>query len=132
MNIVAPTNCYLGYGHVGWNILYHSYLQGHNPTFFPIGNPNITYGTEAADCLNSTHYVAKDGGSSSAPTLVIWHEFGLLEKALGRGEKIGLSFFELSRLDRVRKINLNGMDINIQASHWGKEVLENNGIKTRI
>lgn len=132
MNLVAPINCLLGYGHVGWNILYHSFIGGANPTFFPIGKPNITYGDRAAECLNSTHYMAKEELDPKAPTLVVWHEFGLFEKALGQSTKIGLSFFELSALDKNRLNNLNSMDINIQASEWGANVLRHNGVKSEI
>lgn len=126
LNLVAPCNCFLGYGHVGWNILYHFYLMDRNSVnFFPIGQPAITNGQAANDCISYT--INKDF-NNNIPTLVVWHEFDLFTKALGKGAKFSLSFFEIDSLDKHRVKNLKSMDMNIQPSEWGKLVLKNHKI----
>lgn len=129
MNLVAPSNCYLGYGHVGWNILYHLH-KAIDVTFFPIGNVQVTSNVNATEVLQKTHYYSKDKFDPSSPTLVIWHEHGLFEKALGSAAKLGLSFFECNKLDKIRINNLSSMDINIQCSDWAVNVLDEYGIKS--
>lgn len=127
MNLVAPSNCYLGYGHVGWNILYNLY-KAIDVTFFPIGNLYVSTNVDVNKVMESTHHLYKDKYDKNDSTLVIWHEFGLFEKALGSGKKLGLSFFECNKLDRVRTTNLSSMDVNIQSSEWGVQVLADHGI----
>ena len=129
MNLVAPANSMLGYGHVGWNLLrfLHKKLD---ITFFPIGQIVPTSGQQ--EILNDTHYSTKDRLNKDTTTLVVWHEFALFEKALGSGKKIGLSFFELNKLDKLRQINLSSMDLNIQCSEWGANVLRSHGINNVV
>jgi len=57
-----------------------------------------------------------------APSLRIFHEFSLAE-FVGRGPRVGFSFFEINLLDDIRKHHINNVDEMIVCSEWAKQIL---------
>ena len=60
------------------------------------------------------------------PTIKLWHQFDLA--TIGRGKKIGYTFFELDRFNQVEMAHLNSMDEVWVATEWAKQVLAANGV----
>lgn len=116
----------LGYGHVAVNVIKALQENGHKPSLLPMGAPTLTID------FPDLNLVASREPRKGDDCLTIWHEYALIENAIGKGNYIGYPFFELNELDPNRKRNLNYMDKLVVASDWAKGVLLNNGIKIPI
>lgn len=117
----------LGYGHVAGNLTKAlDEISELDVSVIPISIPHITTKFDRFDTL------INKVPDRDTVCLSIWHEFALIENALGSGKQLAYPFFEVNELDDLRKRNLNYVDQIIVASKWGREVLENNGIHKPI
>lgn len=128
LNVYAPCNNLLGYGHVGLNLMKALYTCGVDISFFPIGGLHLT--TNDRNLVQ--HWINNQNNFDyNAPCLKIWHEHDLATK-VGNGKYYTLSFFELDTLNQRRCHHLNYSDHIITPSHWGKQILEKNNITRPI
>lgn len=126
LNLVAPIN-QLGYGVVGCNILRAAVEAGHTVSYWPIGNPNWDSDlTFVKNCMENAKTFDKD-----APSIRVWHQNDLAMFP-GGGERIGFPIFELNKFDDIERNHLESVDRLFVCSKWAKDVLEAEGITTRI
>lgn len=126
INMRAPLNTLLGYGHASWGILQELFKRG--PVgLYPIGQPHITSGDPRI--LKLCHELKYD---KSAPCLTIWHEFDLIPNFIGKGKHIAFPFFEINHFDKIRLKHLYAADHIIVASKWAREVIYENNISMSV
>lgn len=127
INIRCPLNTLLGYGAASWGIINELHNRNVDYTLFPIGNPYITSGDPS---ILEGHVKRLYNPLESC--LTIWHEHDLITNFLGKGKHVAYPFFELNKMDELRVRNLNAADAIIVASRWGKNILEENNIKSEL
>lgn len=119
----------LGYGKCGQNICKFLHKRGIKVNLFPIGGVELG-GEEDVPAfqqmLANQHTFAYD-----APSLCIWHENQLAE-SIGRGKRVGISFFERNKLDKVRVHHLNSLDLILSPSKWAENVMKESGVVAPI
>lgn len=115
INLSCPIN-QLSYGLVSVNILRHL----NNPSLFPIGpiQAEEKYHRYIGSALERAKLYDK-----TAPSLRIYHEFKL-DEFVGTGQRIGFSFFEINKLDKIRKHHINNVDKMLVSSKWAKEIID--------
>lgn len=128
INYAAPLN-QTGYGVAGYNILKALHFLNHNLTYFPIGTPSV-------DSKEDYDIVMKMINNQNtwdihSPYVKIWHQFDLADH-VGRGKYYAYPFFELDNFSEREKTHLSIPDGIFASSHWAKEVIENNGVKTQV
>jgi len=126
LNLVAPIN-QLGYGVVGLNVLKSAVEAGHTVSYFPIGNP--TWDSEISflgKCIENAKMFM-----SGAPSIRIWHQNDLAMFP-GCGERIGWPIFELNKFTQVERNHLESVDRLFVCSQWAKDVLQAEGIRTKV
>ena len=120
LNVMAPINS-LGYGVASKNTI--SFLDKlFDISLFTIGQPNFESQAE------SNHFSemlkrSRLSFDKEAPCLKIWHEFDMGIRA-GRGDLIAYSFFELNKMNDIKKYNLSQCDKVIVSSTWAKNIVE--------
>ena len=126
MNLKAPLNTLLGYGHAAWNLAKAIHESGEPVALFPIGQPHLTtYDNELCQNLINGRHLNFD---KSKPSLTIWHEYDLFD-CLHGNPSVAFPFFEIDEFDAIRKKSLDIPDLVLATSEWAKTVLEQNGIK---
>lgn len=128
LNVNCPING-TGYGITAKNIVFNL-SQNLEVSLFPIGNQVQIDSEEEKNivqkCLdNSNKYDRK------APCLKIWHQHDLASK-IGEGKYFVFPFFEIDKLTKKEVHQINSSDEVFTASHWGKNILENNGVNKPI
>jgi len=115
INISIPVNT-TSYGLASIQILQNLT----SPSLFPIGGrldaeeeyiPKIRESLKRAELYDP-----------NAPSLRIFHEFKL-DEFVGRGPKIGYSFFEVNKFGPVIKHQMNNVDRMFVNSEWGKQII---------
>jgi len=122
INLVAPINS-LGYGVVGFNVLKHLSIAGHNVALFPIGDAHFDGSVESKklieSAINNSHFYDR-----SAPSIRIWHQHQLDLFPCGNGLKVGWPIFELREFTDREKHQISSLDAVFVCSSWAKEVVE--------
>ena len=126
VNLVAPIN-HLGYGVVGYNVLKALLASGADVSLFPIGEPDWV-GDETSNAMIKNAIVKSQLYSNDAPSIRIWHQFGL-DMFPGNGPRIGWPIFELDKFDDREKLHLSSVDALFVCSQWAKDVIRQNGIE---
>jgi glycosyltransferase involved in cell wall biosynthesis len=123
LNLNAPINS-LGYGIASQNICEQLIASDHEVALHVIGQPQVPAAKQAT--LNKARALALvyDEG---APTIRIYHQDQLAER-VGRGRFIGFPFFELRQFKLGEKHHMGRVDALCVASHWAKDVVEEQGI----
>jgi len=127
INFSAPIN-HTGYGIASINIL-KELVKNNSISYFPIGQPLVS--TEADYKLITELYQKAFMLDPNAPYVKIWHQFDLAQRA-GRGKYYAFSFFELDTFNKQEILHLSIPDTIFVSSHWGKQVLLDNNIKSNI
>lgn len=113
----------LSYGLVTQNII-KELIKNHQVNLYPI-SPNIECSVlsqqEVSKCIINTKKTSCD---LSAPSLRIWHQFDLAP-SIGRGPRIGYSFFELDSLNEFEIKQISSLDLFLVPSKWAKTIVEN-------
>lgn len=120
LNVMAPINS-LGYGVAAKNTSLFL-TKFFDISLFPMGNPSF----ESQEELNSfTEMIERSRSSfdTEAPCLKIWHEFDMGIRA-GRGDLIAYSFFELNKMNDVKKYHLSQCQKVVVSSEWAKNIVE--------
>ena len=121
LNILAPINS-LGYGVVSKNTT-RSLRKMFDVSLFAIGNANLESQQEA-DEFGKLIEESRLSFEKNSPCLKIWHEFQMATR-VGNGELTAYPFFELDRMNAVKKHNLSQCDKIAVTSEWAKEIVEN-------
>jgi len=126
INLVAPINP-LGYGVVGFNVLKHLMMAGHNLSYFPIGQPQWDTDQSAVEMIQM---VAKNAEyfDPKAPSIRVWHQHDLAMFP-GGGERIGWPIFELNKFNDREMHHLGSVDKLFVCSQWAKDIVEQNGLE---
>ena len=129
LNINCPVGG-TGYGITSLNIIKELTNLGVDISLFPIGN-NVSINSEQEretinNCLERSNTF-----NYNSPCLKIWHQFDLANK-IGNGHYYSFPFFETNKFNDREIHQLNYCDYIFSASHWGKEVLEQNGVTKPI
>lgn len=66
-----------------------------------------------------------------SPCLKIWHQFDLATR-VGSGDYYSFPFFEVDKLKPLERVHLNSCDGIFVASRWGKKILQDNGVTSKI
>jgi glycosyltransferase involved in cell wall biosynthesis len=118
-----------GYGISSLNI-FKELTKLHNISLFPIGQ-NASVNSEEEKTLLQEAVRNNQNFSYNAPCLKIWHQNDLASR-IGRGKYYAFPFFELDTITPLERHHLNYTDELFVASEWGKNVLINNGVDTKI
>jgi len=120
LNILAPINS-LGYGVASKNTV-RGLREIFDVSLFTIGNANLESKEEAEE-FGSLIQDSKVSFDSNSPCLKIWHEFDMAAR-IGRGELIAYSFFELDKMNAIKRHNLSQCDKVAVTSEWAKQIVE--------
>lgn len=121
LNLITPINK-LGYGQVGYYLARElSKLCDLHLTV--IGQAEQKDGFIQAAISKPHHH--------DAPCVRIWHQHDM-KMFIGRGKRIGFPIFELDTFTDTERHNLLGLDEIFVCSHWGKNVIEENGIPVPV
>jgi len=132
INYIAPINNSTGYGITATNILRSIVENNENDVYlFPMGSVSVDGPSEKQWLENIIAKQSNNNFDVSAPCLKVWHPHDLALR-VGKGKYGALIFFELDTLKEIEKKHINNLDVVFVASHWGKKILEDNGIKTKI
>lgn len=131
LNYLGPINNSTGYGITSTNIFKSILKQpDNNVALFPMGNISLDSQSDAQafqKILNKT----EQEFDINAPCLKVWHPHDL-SLSVGKGKYGALIFFEINTIKEIEKTHINNLDVVFVASQWGKKILEDNGIKTKI
>lgn len=127
INISSPLNS-TGYGIASINLI-KNLNHNYNISYFPIGNPTVNTQDEY-DLINKLLNNKLDF-DPYAPHIKIWHQFDLAEH-IGRGRYYAYPFFELDTFNDFEKKHLSIPDEIFCSSHWAKDILQQNNIKSQI
>lgn len=129
INYNAPINNSTGYGITSTNIL-KSLVKKNDVSLFPIGKIGVDSQSDK-QFIESLLLKTQNGFDKNAPCLKIWHQHDLT-LSVGKGKYGALIFFEVDKLKQVEKVGINNLDVVFVASKWAKQILEDNGITTKI
>lgn len=129
ININCPING-TGYGITSKNISKSLSSLGVEVSLFPIG-PQVQIETEQEKEVIEQFLSNSNSFDPKAPCIKIWHQHDLATK-VGKGDYYAFPFFEVDKLNQREVHHLNSADYVFTASKWGKKVLEENGVKTKI
>ncbi len=127
MNIKCPLNTLLGYGHASFNIAKALHESGESIALFPVGQPHLT--TNDYQFCQAAINSRLQNFQKDKPSLTIWHEYDLFDCLHGT-PSIAFPFFEINEFDAIRRKSCEIPDRLFVTSKWGKDVIEQNGIKT--
>lgn len=129
INISCPLNN-TGYGISSINIVKALSKLDKEIALFPIGQSYI----DSQEDYDLFYTLVQRGFKDldiNAPFIKIWHQFDLLHRT-GRGNYFAFPFFELDKFNEVELKHLTVPDTIFVASNWAKNVIENNGISTKV
>jgi glycosyltransferase involved in cell wall biosynthesis len=131
INYVAPINNTTGYGITSTNILKSLVKNTSNDiSLFPVGGIGVDSVSDK-QLLENLLSKTQQSFNNKAPCFKVWHPHDL-SMSVGKGKYGALIFFELNNLKTIEQTHINNLDVVFVASKWGKNVLQNNGIKTKI
>lgn len=118
ISLKSPFN-FLGYGQVGINV-FSSLIKDH-------GQEICLWPTGQIECLPNYHSDIKQSIDNqnkfqNNAHLTIWHEHALFER-IGRGKNVGMSFFELDKLNDRTKASIQCQDRFLVASEWAANIV---------
>lgn len=129
LNFISPINNQTGYGITGYN-LFNNLSKIDRISLMPIGplsiDPLWNKDIIADSIANTLEY------DHTAPCFKCSSMDDLLLRPVGKSKYGALTFFETNRLKKIEKTNINNIDTVFVASSWAKNVLLENGIKTKI
>jgi glycosyltransferase involved in cell wall biosynthesis len=120
LNILAPINS-LGYGVAAKNTA-RFLTKFFDVSLFTIGNANFE-SEEEYNLFAELLHKSPMSFDPTAPCLKIFHEFRMAER-VGKGDLIAYSFFELNKMNDMKRHHLSQCDKVVVASEWAKSVVE--------
>jgi len=128
LNILAPINS-LGYGVAAKNTS-RFLTKFFDVSLFSLGNPNFE-SEEEYNLLAGLLQNSPKSFDATAPCLKIFHEFRMAER-VGKGDLIAYSFFELNKMNDIKRHHLSQCDKIIVSSEWAKSIVENQVPNTKV
>lgn len=129
LNVNCPING-TGYGITSKNIIKSLDKLGVEISLFPIGQ-QIQLDSEEEKTVVEKFLNNSNSFDPKSPCLKIWHQHELATK-VGNGEYYVFPFFETDKLNNRELHQLNCANYVFTASRWGKNVLEENGVKSPV
>jgi glycosyltransferase involved in cell wall biosynthesis len=130
INLNVPINS-TGYGITSTNItLQLDLIDDLQISLFPIGNQIHLLENHHQSILANLVSNAKSY-DYKAPCLKIWHQHDLASR-IGKGDYYVMPFFEVDKLPDNEIHQINASDAAFTPSHWSKNVLEKNGVKSPV
>ncbi len=129
INISCPLNN-TGYGISSINIVKALSQLDKDISVFPIGQSYMD-SQEDYEFFYSLVERSVKNFDVNAPFIKIWHQFDLLHRS-GRGKYFAFPFFELDKFNEIELKHLTVPDTIFVASHWAKNVIQDNGISTNV
>lgn len=129
INLYAPITPSTGYGITSTSIM-RELLKDHEVSLFPLGQAQA----ETPEDKVLIEKILRDTNTKwdpNSPCLKIWHQYDLASR-IGRGKYGALVFFEVDKITLQEKNMMNSTDCVFVASKWGKKILEDNGVSTKI
>jgi glycosyltransferase involved in cell wall biosynthesis len=123
LNLICPIN-QLGYGIVSLNMLKALDRMGAEPALWVIGNGEAPT-TEHKVIQAAAERTGKFNNYSSC--LRIWHQFDMAQ-FVGRGKRMGYTFWEMDRLRPVEIHHLSQLDVLFVPSRWAKDIAISCGV----
>lgn len=123
INIQSAVNK-LSYGLVGCNVLKAIREEGVDAALFIVNQ-------DGRDADAQFHKYIETSSKKAllfecdAPSLRIWHQFGMAE-SIGRGKRYGMPIFELDSFTKLEKHHLNSLDGVFVCSNWAKQIVSEN------
>lgn len=122
INIKAPLNGYLGYGHAGINIVKALDKIGSKISLMPVG-PDVSLTTNDQELFQRLLNSRFELFDIYAHSLTIFHEFTFFESLPSKRETIGFPFFELDEMTLMKRKSLSCVDRLFVSSEWAKQVV---------
>lgn len=119
------------YGLVGINLLKSLVEQGSEATLWPIEDEDRLQAEPQYFDIIREALSKRRRYNVSAPSVRLSYPNDLAQH-VGHGPHVGLTLFELDRLTSDQLHHIASQDIIITFSHWGKRVLEENGVTRPI
>lgn len=119
-----------GYGITSLNILKNLYSKEIEVSLFPIGQ-NMELNSDGEKQIINNMIKNSESFDHLFPCLKIWHQFDLASR-IGSGKYFSFPFFEIDKLKPKEVVHLNSCDGIFSASAWGKDILQQNGVKKPI
>jgi len=117
---MAPINP-LGYGVAAKNTV-KFLTKFFDLSLFTIGSPEFE-SQEEYDFFTEMIQRSRSSFDKEAACLKIWHEFDMGIRA-GKGDMIAYSFFELNRMNDMKKHNLSQCEKVVVSSKWAKNIVQ--------
>jgi glycosyltransferase involved in cell wall biosynthesis len=121
LNISGPVNSF-GYGRTVYNLLKALDKLGNNITFISIGQPQPETNEEIS--LLQKLINNQDNFDIQAPSILIYHQFALLQHCISKNKYIAMPIFEGEGFTPREKVNLSVQDRLFVCSHWAKSMIE--------
>ena len=130
MNFISAIDRFTGYGITSYNIFEQLYDMDKDLVLHLIANPNLEDSWNVKKIFNAVQNRSKF--NKDQPCFKLWQQNELFLRTVGNSKYGALSFFELDTVLPVERACYESLDLIFTPSSWGKEVLENNNIKTPI
>lgn len=130
ISLTCPISTHTGYGITSFNIFKAFPSVGYDPLIFPIGSASVE-SEESKTLIETSAKRAKTEFKKNDPCLKIWHQFDLSAR-VGSGTYGALVFFEIDKMNPVEVNMMNNVDITFVASGWAKNILESEGVTSKI
>lgn len=121
LNIKAPLNTFLGYGHAALNLIKELDKQGIAVSLFPIGGVQLT--TNDGELIQRLFNNRINSFDVDMPSLTIFHEFAFFDALQSKKEVVGFPFFELDQMNLMRIRSLSCLDLLLVSSEWAKQTV---------
>jgi hypothetical protein len=121
LNIKAPLNTLLGYGHASLNIIKELDRQKHGVSLFPIGGVQLT--TNDGELVHRLFNNRISTFDIDSPSLTIFHEFAFFDALQSKKAVVGFPFFELDQMNLLRMRSLSCLDLLLVSSKWARNVV---------
>lgn len=128
LNLMCPLNG-TGYGITSTNITFGLRNLDVDISLYPIGNATAETQDQKevlSSMLNRGRFY-----DTYAPFLKIWHQHDLSTR-IGKGKYFAFPFFEVDTFHDFEVHQMNQTDAIFTASHWGKSILQENGVRVPI
>lgn len=130
INITAPVN-QTSYGLASWQFMRSLDKAGHDITLWGCPNDQNIQGTEENIDLLRKWVARREVFDWWAPSLRIWHQNDMMQ-SVGKGRRLGMTFFELDKLKPNEVHQLNSLDMVIVPSQWAKQVCKDSRVHTPV
>lgn len=130
INLHAPITTKTGYG-ITSTYITKALIKSKVPVhLFPVGGVDVESAEDQRVLVETINNTVLNWNQKN-PCLKIWHQWDLANR-IGNGKYGALVFFELNKMRPPEVHQMNNTDVMFVASKWAKQILEDNGVKSKI